>query len=624
MGGAIASFYAEIGLETSKLQTGLKNSKSSLQNFGKGVNDSVKSLTGFNVAQLSAAAAIGAVVNTVRKAVSEYVSYANAMKDGSRLTGIQIDQYSRLTQVADDVRISQEQLKTAFQIASRQGIDVSIEGIQKIADEYNSLTSPVEKAQLLLKDFGRGGADMGRLMELGADGIAKATAAVDSNLVVTEEAARKAEELRLSQDALNDAWTGAKNVIAQALIPGLTKLATGLFKVITYTQDLKSEFNLSSTELKNTANTWDDYAAGLVKAAQETGQLHGMSARMADALLDGKLSGEAYDKALKKLVIELGGLSKSSFAAKDDLDGLNQMAADGVVYFGDLSGTLKQLADDDMANAAAAAANLSDTLSSQMDLTLKLTDLTGDYTTKITDLKDEHQVLEDKLANLNLNFPYDKEGIAQATQDLQDNEAEIKKTADAYDEAQKRIVWDMMVAKLSIDGYTEAEFNWAMNTGVNMGIITQESADLAIALMADADKQIKAFEDAAAAAENYGLYIDALHSTDITVTTHYVSDYSGSSGVSGQGGSFEYLFGNANGGPAYANRPGWVGERGPEIFIPGMDGQVISNADILAALRQANGQSTTNSPTYNLNMHVNQANSQSVIWGFRAMQLQEQ
>src|SRR5574343_831698 len=111
-----------------------------------------KSMTGLNTGAVNLAAGMsivsqgmnianqvfGAAKQVIDQTVGAYISYANAMQDGSRLTGIAIDQYSRLVQVGDDVRLSQEQLKTAFTIASRQGIDVSIEGLQKLSERYNA------------------------------------------------------------------------------------------------------------------------------------------------------------------------------------------------------------------------------------------------------------------------------------------------------------------------------------------------------------------------------------------------------------------------------------------------------------------------------------------------------
>ena len=44
--------------------------------------------------------------------------------------------------------------------------------------------------------------------------------------------------------------------------------------------------------------------------------------------------------------------------------------------------------------------------------------------------------------------------------------------------------------------------------------------------------------------------------------------------------------GRANGGPVSSNQPYIVGERGPELFVPGVSGSVVSNADTRAALAQ--------------------------------------
>ncbi len=46
------------------------------------------------------------------------------------------------------------------------------------------------------------------------------------------------------------------------------------------------------------------------------------------------------------------------------------------------------------------------------------------------------------------------------------------------------------------------------------------------------------------------------------------------------------LPGRANGGPVSGNQPYIVGERGPELFVPGVSGSVVSNADTRAALAQ--------------------------------------
>jgi len=40
------------------------------------------------------------------------------------------------------------------------------------------------------------------------------------------------------------------------------------------------------------------------------------------------------------------------------------------------------------------------------------------------------------------------------------------------------------------------------------------------------------------------------------------------------------LFGRANGGPVTGNRPYLVGERGPELFVPGAQGNIVPNSSM--------------------------------------------
>jgi lambda family phage tail tape measure protein len=66
----------------------------------------------------------------------------------------------------------------------------------------------------------------------------------------------------------------------------------------------------------------------------------------------------------------------------------------------------------------------------------------------------------------------------------------------------------------------------------------------------------------------------------------------------GTGGFFGSLFGFANGGPTEAMKPIIVGERGPELFIPKMAGNVISNQN-LTKPNQSSMPTITN-VTYNI------------------------
>ena len=232
--------------------------------------------------------------------------------------------------------------------------------------------------------------------------------------------------------------------------------------------------------------------------------------------------------------------------------------------------------------------------------------MTGDYTDKMDGLKVKYGEVEEKLASLELDFPDDAEGIAAAKQDLVDIQDEMDKTAEAYDQATKRIVWDMMVAKLAIDGYTEAEFNWAMQAGVDMGIITQESADLAVALMADADKEIKAFEDTQAALSGVKDWIDRLESKDIYIRTFYESQ--GTPPVAGSWQDFSdwsVPVERAGGG---AMRPGQY------FDVNEMEGAAPER------VRAGTGGYVSTTTNYNMTINAGNVSTNDVIFGFRTLE----
>lgn len=222
MATKIASLYAEISGDTSKLNKSLSDSKTGLSKFA----DAFQKTTGLS---LGAAGAWGLAASAAKKlgdfivqSVKETQEYNLAMVDMARKMGTTTEEASRLVQVGDDVRLSQEQISTAMNFAIRNGVEPTIEGLARLADQYNSLGSATERGQFLLHYFGRSGMEMGKLMELGGAGIRDASMAINDNLVVTEKAAKASKEYYQNVDALNDSMLGIKMTIGNELIPVLS------------------------------------------------------------------------------------------------------------------------------------------------------------------------------------------------------------------------------------------------------------------------------------------------------------------------------------------------------------------------------------------------------------------
>ena len=255
-----------------------------------------KSVTGVSLGFASAAGLAGMAVKGLwqflQSSVEETVKYQSEIRDLSRLIGQDVEQTSRLVQASDDLFISQESLTTALIAAGRKGVDTSIHGIKKLSEQYNSLNPGVERAKFLTDNFGRSGAEMGKLLEQGADGIDAAMASVDESLIVTQEAITKTENYKRSVDNMNDAWAGFKMQIGQEIIPQLDLL----FRVLTKGKD---EVEVSE---------------------QAINRLENQISKLAGAAAMGNKSAAAK---LAELNVELASLKESAYGANTDVSNLD-------------------------------------------------------------------------------------------------------------------------------------------------------------------------------------------------------------------------------------------------------------------------------------------------------------
>ncbi len=194
----------------------------------KNLSSKLKELTGISLGSMTAmgaaGAAAGAMVKFLKDSVEETVKYATEVDNMSRLLGISTEDTSRLIQASDDLFISQEKLQSGLQAATRQGIDVSIEGLKKLSDEYLALPAGVERSSFVMKTFGKSGAEMAKLMEIGASGIDEATEAIAKNMIITGQSMAEIESYKRSIDNLNDSWQGVKYTVGTEVIPELDLL----------------------------------------------------------------------------------------------------------------------------------------------------------------------------------------------------------------------------------------------------------------------------------------------------------------------------------------------------------------------------------------------------------------
>lgn len=217
----IASLFASIGVDAKPLEKGLGGAKQSLQQFGGEMSKQVVGTIGLAAAVYKAGQA---VVDSVR----DWADYADGMRLSAQMAGVTTEEMSRLSQAADDFRVPMETMQRSMEMALKNGFAPTIDNIADLSDKLIGISDPAARAAAASKIFGKSYADMMPFLLAGGDAIRSATTNIDANLVVTEEAARQAKKYKDELDNLGDTWTGLKNVLGKFLVP----VATNIFSTL--------------------------------------------------------------------------------------------------------------------------------------------------------------------------------------------------------------------------------------------------------------------------------------------------------------------------------------------------------------------------------------------------------
>jgi hypothetical protein len=325
MSTKIATLYAEITADTSKLETGLKNTKTGLSGIA----------TGFAAAGAAAAmltTAYFAVSKAVDMTVGEFVKQANAVRTLTQINGQNAQSNSRLIETLDDYKVSTEEAIVAQRKLSTQRETLDIPTLGKLSDAYLKLNSGAERQAFLTANFGRNSAGWAEVMTQGSKAITDRAAAVEKGLILDQRQLDLARKLEFQQDAVNDSAKAAKIAIGEILTPALIALNNQTVRAVAGWQELIYYFELSKRAAN--ADQIKRYTADIANLRAEQTQLvcqyrlSGMSAEEFNgrmATLNDQITGE--EKSLQKLNPVVGDYQKQTDAASDATDGLSQSMA---------------------------------------------------------------------------------------------------------------------------------------------------------------------------------------------------------------------------------------------------------------------------------------------------------
>jgi hypothetical protein len=185
--------------------TGIKSTTEQVNKQQVNLSQQFKnSWTEINSAVTIGLQAFRAIQGAVEDTVGAFVKYADQVRTISQITGQSSEAVSRMIQVTDDYKIKTESLTMVMKKMATEGLPLTIDSLANLSDEYLKLNDGAARQIFLTEKFGRAGADFSEIMLAGGDAIREQSGAVSENLILTDEAVKKAREYEIAQDDLKD------------------------------------------------------------------------------------------------------------------------------------------------------------------------------------------------------------------------------------------------------------------------------------------------------------------------------------------------------------------------------------------------------------------------------------
>lgn len=531
-----------------KMGDDLKGAGRNAGDAGDKFDSLMTAFTGINQAVQLAQQAYAALEGVYDRVITQTVAYAEEVRSLSRAIGATPEEASKLIQAADDVKVSFEDLNTGMNIAIRNGLSPTVAGMGALADQYNAIQDPIKRTEFLLKNFGRSGANLAPLMELGADGIRElGDAAEETGLVLSQDAIDATREYEIAVDGLTDSWSGFVTVVGLEVIPVINELLTQVADSAAI-PGMREEVRLLANALYDAGViTKDEYNAILREAYDLTQTNADKVVFLAGALdtLKGKYAetGGVVDGTAESMI-------QSSIDAKIAAESLNQTKL-----------------DEARAEYEKTAAVLNDQLAAAYD------------NVKAAEERWRSGVAGKIKGEVDQEFKDRKISVDEYRGALETLDATYG-TGFAIDFAMNEQIPDLVRALLedpqSFVDKAAAFENYFMPLD-NAVKASKEEVETLQGLLDDLEREYQV-----------RIRIVTLGSAALTDIPESIAEAGGETvvsggGNSGGGGSDPGLEQRASGGPVDSNKIYLVGERGPELFVPDAAGVIVPNHRLTGA-----------------------------------------
>jgi len=521
-------------VSTDKLEKETKELQKTNDKAGDSFDKLMTAFTGLNQGIQLAQQAYATLKKGYDAVITSTIEYAEEVRQLSRTIGSTPEDASKLIQAADDVKVGFDSLQTSMNIAIRNGLEPTIEGMGRLSEEYVAIQDPIARAKFLLDNFGRSGADMAALMEIGAAGIKElGDAAETTGLVLDKKALKATRDFEIAVDNLQDTWDGAKISIGLEIIPIISEELNSIMTLIQTAQMYKQVIDS-------------------ITYAHEEGLMGAKEFK--------EVSGEAWRTFFMAEGVERG----------DDEGFLAAMQALVDRYVGSVDSAV--VATDDLAASTA-------------ELDAKLADARTEYETAADVLRDDLAKAYDAVAKAEEGW---RTGVAGSIKtDVEKQFEDGKLSIDQYTSA---------LSTLDATYGTGFSIEFAMEQQIPDLVqkLLTDPASFVLAAQAFEDYFMpldKSVENAKKAVEDLQLQLDNLEKEYVVtvkiITSGSVTKINTGGGGGGGGGTTHNT--DAGGGTVTAGSHIKWSEYGPEPFIPAQDGRILSHADAMNAVGKSDG-----------------------------------
>lgn len=192
----------------------------SIDGLGDSVRDTAPSFIELNSALEIAKTAYGFLEKSYQSIIVPTIEYADQVDRLSTLTGDTTEESSYLLAAIDSLNIPLKTLTSSMEYAIKNGFDPSLEGLQKMREEYQNIQNPIAQSKYLMEKFGAAGADMAPLMKLSTDELARLIEKTDAvGLAMSGENIQAVKDYKRSMNDLETSINGVKIKLGNELIP---------------------------------------------------------------------------------------------------------------------------------------------------------------------------------------------------------------------------------------------------------------------------------------------------------------------------------------------------------------------------------------------------------------------